>query len=70
MPRDSDSVVVVCPHCGRQAEHEIGWIKDHAHFRCSCGRLMTYNYDKFLKFLREEATYVAAKFMMDASLME
>jgi len=31
---------------------------------------MTYNYDKFLKFLREEATYAAAKFMMDASLME
>lgn len=70
MLNESDLIVVVCPNCHQKSQKQIGWIRNHAHFRCGCGRLLEYNYDKFLEFLREEATYPGAEFHLVISPMD
>ena len=67
---DSDLITVACPHCHRKSEHEIGWLKENAHFRCACGRLLEYNYNNLLEFLRNEAAQAGAIFPMEPSPME
>ena len=70
MLNDRDSITVACPHCRKQSHKKIGWLKAHGHFKCSCGRLLEYNYDKLLEFLRKEAAYADAKFVLSPSPKE
>jgi len=67
---DRGRITVSCPHCRKQFSKQIGWLKAQGHFKCSCGRLLEYNYDQLLKFLREEAAYADAKFVLSPSPKE
>ena len=33
---DSQSIDITCDNCGRKAPKQIGWIKRHKQFSCSC----------------------------------
>jgi len=70
MLKDTDVVVAVCPDCGNEAQHEIGWLKAHPVFRCACGSALENDPIELVRVMNANSPHPLLSIRMQRSRFE
>lgn len=66
MLNDSDSIIVVCPHCGSKSKQTIRNLKDTASFACSCGGTVHTDINEVIEFAAKQEPHTLSKLRLRA----